>query len=91
MKQILLTEKRDGIPCVIIFPWFNLNISTSEKFLSTNVRFFYSIYIWKHITNIHYEERILDHFHLLLACYIFLREILQIESIVLLYSKVVWG
>ena len=22
MKEILLTEKRDGIPCVIIFLWF---------------------------------------------------------------------
>ena len=25
MKEILLTEKRDGIPCVIIFPWYPEN------------------------------------------------------------------
>ena len=36
---------------------------------------------------IRYEERAFDHFHLLLTHDIFLREILQIESIVLLYSE----
>ena len=34
-----------------------------------------------------YAERAFDHFHLLLAYYIFFREILQIESIVLLYFE----
>ena len=32
MKEILLTEKRDGIPCVIIFPW----ISESFSYISCN-------------------------------------------------------
>ena len=34
------------------------------------------------------EERAFDHLHLLLAYYIFLRQILQIESIVLLYFSI---
>ena len=34
------------------------------------------------------EERTFDHLHLLLAYYIFLRQILQIESIVLLYFSI---
>ena len=41
----------------------------------------------ENITEIRYEERAFDHFHLLLAHDIFLREILQIESIVLLYFE----
>ena len=42
---------------------------------------------FENITEIRYEERAFDHFHLLLAHDIFLREILQIESIVLLYFE----
>ena len=48
------------------------------------------IYIWKYIIKIRYVERAFDHLHLLLACYIFLREVLQIESMALLYFKGVW-
>ena len=34
MKEILVTEKRDGIPCVIIFPWsyVGLSIYNSSSF-----------------------------------------------------------
>ena len=39
------------------------------------------------ITEIHYEEIAFDHFHILLVYDIFHREILQIESIVLLYFE----
>ena len=39
------------------------------------------------ITKICYEERAFNHLHLLLAHNIFLREILQIESAVLLYFE----
>ena len=46
------------------------------------------------ITTIRYGKRAFDeHLHLLLACYIFLREILQTESIILLHfegMKVIW-
>ena len=42
------------------------------------------------IAKILYEERAFDHLHLLLA-YIFLREILQIASIVLLYFEGILG
>ena len=42
-------------------------------------------HLYKYITKIHYEERAFDQLPLLLEYYIFLREILQIQSIVLLY------
>ena len=42
-------------------------------------------FAFENIEQIYYEERAFDHHYLLLAYYIFLREILQIESIVLLY------
>ena len=29
MKEILLTEKKDGIPCVIIFPWLEKTVRRS--------------------------------------------------------------
>ena len=45
----------------------------------------------KNITKICHEEKTFDHLHLLLAYYIFLREILQIESVVLLNFKVFEG
>ena len=31
MKETLLTEKRDGIPCVIIFPWYQLSIALIKQ------------------------------------------------------------
>ena len=31
MKDILLAEKRDGIPCVIIFPCFNTPKQTNAE------------------------------------------------------------
>ena len=31
MKEILLTEKRDGIPCVIIFPWYIPGLVKSKE------------------------------------------------------------
>ena len=48
------------------------------------------ICIWKCITTVRYEKRAFDHLHLLLAYYFFLREILQIESIRLLYFEGIW-
>ena len=42
---------------------------------------------WKYIMKICYEEKRFDHFHLLPAYYISLREILQNEGIVFLYFE----
>ena len=44
----------------------------------------------ENITEIRYERTAFDYFHLLLA-YIFLRLLLQIESIVLLYLEGIWS
>ena len=44
-------------------------------------------FAFENITEIRYEERAFDHFHLLLAYDIFLRVFLQIESLVLLYFE----
>ena len=44
-------------------------------------------FAFENITEICYEERTFEHFHLLLAYDIFLRVFLQIESIVLLYFQ----
>ena len=48
---------------------------------------FSSRFTFENITEIRYEERAFDNFHLLLAYDIFPREILQIESIALLYFE----
>ena len=48
-------------------------------------------FAFENITEIRYEERAFDHFYLLLAYDIFLREILQIENIVLLYFEGIWS
>ena len=45
----------------------------------------FALDIWKYIIKIRYGKRAFDHFHLLPAYYIFLREFLQNESIVFLY------
>ena len=50
----------------------------------------FAFHIWKYITKIRYEERAFDQFHLLPAYYIFFREILQNQSIVLLYFDDIW-
>ena len=44
MKEILVTEKRDGIPCVIIFPCSQvyMKIQISHKQTRLNVEFNYS-------------------------------------------------
>ena len=42
-------------------------------------------FAFENITEIRHGKRAFDHFHLLLEYDIFLREILQMESIVLLY------
>ena len=64
-------------------------IDKGRNFCQQMPGFLYSICIWKYITKIRYEERAFDHFHLLLA-YIFFREVLQTESIVLLYYEDIW-
>ena len=53
-------------------------------------RLLYSVSIWKYITKIRHEEKTFDHLHLLLAYYIFLSEILQIESVMILNFEDVW-
>ena len=44
-------------------------------------------FAFENITEICYDERAFEHFHLLLAYDIFLRVFLQTESIVLLYFQ----
>ena len=44
-------------------------------------------FAFENITEIRCEERAFDHFHLLLVDDIFFREVLQTESIVLLYFE----
>ena len=56
-----------------------------RNFCQQMLGFLYSIGIRKYITKIRYEERAFDHFHLLLADED--REVLQIDSIVLLYFE----
>ena len=59
-----------------------------RNFCQQMLGFLYSIGIRKYITKIRYEERAFDHFHLLLADED--REVLQIDSIVLLYFEDIW-
>ena len=47
----------------------------------------FTLYNKKYITKIRYKERAFDHLHLLLAYYIFLREVLLMENVVLLYFE----
>ena len=48
-------------------------------------------FAFENITEIRCEERAFDHFHLLLVYDIFFREVLQTESIVLLYFEGIWS
>ena len=71
-------------------------IEQSWKILSENARPLYPISIlfhlcciWKYIAKVLYKERAFDHLHLLLAYYFF-RDILQIESVALLYFEGIW-
>ena len=63
-------------------------IDKGRNFCQQMLGFLYSICIWKYITKIRYEERAFDHFHLRLADED--REVLQIDSIVLLYFEDIW-